>query len=251
MSAQEGGYAASDPQTGGFMGVERIPRLDSFRAELGVWSRSAYCPNCSLPSSFTRSKGLAVWPEWRDELHMNWAAEGVILEVWECLFCHETVSVLHRSEHGFEQETFTAIVWPPQPVDELPPEAPTVTRSLFAEASGCEHQGYRRGAAALLRACVESILDDRDVSEGNLKVRIDALKDGDVDPDLVKDLHEARIMGNWSLHDALEFGADEVADVAALIEDAVQVLYVQPAQRERMRSSRANRRQEHKRGPAS
>jgi hypothetical protein len=49
-------------------------------------------------------------------------------------------------------------------------------------------------------------------------------------------------MGNWSLHDGIEFSKDEVADVASLIIDAVEEVYVMPARREEMRTARAARR---------
>ncbi len=52
-----------------------------------------------------------------------------------------------------------------------------------------------------------------------------------------------RLAGNWSLHEGIEFTAEEVADVAQLIEDAVEILYVQPGRREAMRQARAERRQ--------
>lgn len=58
--------------------------------------------------------------------------------------------------------------------------------------------------------------------------------------------HEARLLGNWSLHDGLEFSAAEVADVAELIAEAVHVLYVEPAERARMRQTRKDRRDQYK-----
>lgn len=45
-----------------------------------------------------------------------------------------------------------------------------------------------------------------------------------------------------AFHDGLEYAPDEVADVAGLIEEAVQVLYVQPAERQRMAAARLARR---------
>lgn len=50
------------------------------------------------------------------------------------------------------------------------------------------------------------------------------------------------MMGNWSLHDGVEFHPEEVTDVALLIADAVDGLYVQPLRRAAMRAARAARR---------
>jgi hypothetical protein len=62
-------------------------------------------------------------------------------------------------------------------------------------------------------------------------------------PEIVRDLHDARLTGNWSLHDFLEFTPEEIEDLADLIREAVQVLYVEPAERRRLRDSRAAKRQ--------
>jgi hypothetical protein len=106
----------------------------------------------------------------------------------------------------------------------------------------CENAGAYRGAAALYRATVEELVADLGSTAGTLEVRLDALSQRNVDPDLVADLHEARLLGNWSLHEGVEFSKEEVADVAALITDAIHQLYVQPAQREAMKKARASRR---------
>jgi hypothetical protein len=124
----------------------------------------------------------------------------------------------------------------------LPAEAPQSVASLFCEASMCENAGAYRGAAALYRATVEELVADLGSTAGTLEVRLDALSQRNVDPDLVADLHEARLLGNWSLHEGVEFSKEEVADVAALITDAIHQLYVQPAQREAMKKARASRR---------
>ncbi|XVQ14520.1 hypothetical protein ACQP1W_18920 [Spirillospora sp. CA-255316] len=55
--------------------------------------------------------------------------------------------------------------------------------------------------------------------------------------------HEARLLGHDSIRDLLEYAADEADDVADLIEEAVCVLYVQPARKATNRQKRAARRQ--------
>lgn len=78
---------------------------------------------------------------------------------------------------------------------------------------------------------------------GVLYKRLEKLKERpNIEGQLVDDfLHEARLLGNDSLHDGTVFSAEEVMDVAQLIVEAVTVLYVQPEQRRKMRDARRAR----------
>jgi hypothetical protein len=75
-----------------------------------------------------------------------------------------------------------------------------------------------------------------------MRERIDALDDQGVDADIVRDLHDARLTANWSLHEGTEFSPEEIEDVADLINDAVENLYVEPARRAALREAREARR---------
>lgn len=99
-----------------------------------------------------------------------------------------------------------------------------------------------RGAAGLYRAVVEVLAGDQGARTGSLYDKIEALRGRDVDVDIIDSLHEARLLGNWSLHDAVEFSPEEVEDVALLIADAIDQLYVLPAARSAMKAARAARR---------
>jgi hypothetical protein len=93
----------------------------------------------------------------------------------------------------------------------------------------------------MYRATVEAIVKDKRMTGQDLKERINSLAGVGVDEDTVRDLHEARLTGNWSMHEGTEFSADE--DVAELIEQACYELYEEPAKREAMRAARQARRQ--------
>jgi hypothetical protein len=71
-----------------------------------------------------------------------------------------------------------------------------------------------------------------------LNAKIDDLASKGVEQSIIDDLHEARFLGNWSLHEGVSFSTDQVADVAELISEAVNILYVEPARRAAMRESR-------------
>jgi len=136
----------------------------------------------------------------------------------------------------------TRLVYPDLAPRMLPAEAPESVASFFKEASLAENTGALRGAAGLYRAAAEALLKDQGITEGVLKSKIQALATKGVDSEIVEALDEARILGNWSLHEGLEFAPDEVSDVAELLSDAVHELYVVPAQRQALREARDQRR---------
>ncbi|MEU9305933.1 DUF4145 domain-containing protein [Streptomyces sp. NPDC048269] len=119
---------------------------------------------------------------------------------------------------------------------------------MFAEAALAEAAGAHRLAGIGYRATVEQIVKERGATGNNLAQRILALSGVGVPQDVVDAFHEARFVGNDSAHDALAYSAEEIADIAELILEAVLVLYVQPAQRARMAQQRAARRASAKQG---
>ncbi|MFF1847062.1 DUF4145 domain-containing protein [Streptomyces sp. NPDC058217] len=163
-----------------------------------------------------------------------------------CSHCRETV-VMHQllrfNEDGETGEVLRVIqVWPERQSRELHPSAPNAVRDLFAEGARAEAAEAYRAAGAMYRAAVEELCKDLGAAGNNLAKKINDLVNRGVTPQIMEDLHEARLLGNWSLHDGLEFSAEEVADVAELIAEAVHILYVQPEERRAMRDARKARR---------
>lgn len=175
--------------------------------------------------------------------------------VVECLHCHksmillETTSRVPARESGGDDEkrTLRSMVSPSESPRSLHDSAPQAMRSLFAEASTCEKAKAFRAAGVMYRAAVEELVKDQEATGGNLYEKIESLKSKLAD-ELVEDLHEARMLGNDSIHAGLTYSAEEVEDVAKLIEEAVLVLYVQPEQKRAMRDARGARRDAGKRG---
>jgi hypothetical protein len=132
-------------------------------------------------------------------------------------------------------------VWPERQSRELHPSAPNGVRDLFAEGARAEAAEAYRAAGAMYRAAVEELCEDLGAAGNNLAKKINDLVNRGVTPEIMDDLHEARVLGNWSLHDGLEFSAEEVADVAELIAEAVHILYAQPEERRAMRDARKAR----------
>lgn len=166
------------------------------------------------------------------------------IRVLACMLCSHTVTVMETREYddkGAGTVLRVEMIHPkPQP-RALHAAIPLPVRSLFAEGSLCEEYGLLRGAAGLYRAAVEAMCDDLGAEGPNLYARIGALGAKGVDAGLIENLHQARTLGNYSLHEGIEFSAEEVADVAELIEEAFVLLYVQPHERARLRKARKAR----------
>ncbi|WP_328639549.1 DUF4145 domain-containing protein [Streptomyces canus] len=133
-------------------------------------------------------------------------------------------------------------IWPSKTPRELDQETPEVIREVFAEAALAEAAGAYRLAGIGYRATVEQIVKERGAEGNNLYERITGLKTLGASEEIVDAFHEARFVGNDAAHDALAYSAEEIADIAELINEAVLVLYVQPAQRAKMSAQRAARR---------
>ncbi|WP_395157023.1 DUF4145 domain-containing protein [Ilumatobacter sp.] len=170
-------------------------------------------------------------------------------EVWQCEHCRGTTVELLTFHDGHPDGAIGQVapdvirqVVPDQSPREFDPSVPIAIRSLFSEASIAESEGAFRAAAVMYRAAVEQLCEDRNSSGKNLYDRIEDLQSQDVEEGIVTDLHEAGLLGNYSIHEGLTFSAEEVDDVAELIIEAVHALYVELARRKEMRDARKARR---------
>ncbi|MFJ2477189.1 DUF4145 domain-containing protein [Streptomyces sp. NPDC087659] len=168
-------------------------------------------------------------------------------ELWSCDLCGRGVAELV----GYEDVTMTTgqapaeswrrQVWPEALPRALSSQAPEMVRALYADASRAENAGSFRLAGVGYRAVVEEICKDQGATQYNLQGKIQELAGRGLPQDVVDAMHEARVVGNDSVHHNVEYAADEIADLALLIEEAVKILYVQPAERKRLADARAAR----------
>ncbi|MEU9202962.1 DUF4145 domain-containing protein [Streptomyces sp. NPDC048332] len=226
--------------------------FDAFRPK-----SSGECPHCHHRTSFTQVSRRRVYPSPNEPMLEIGEGDTVEEKLLACDFCRYGHIVLRsyvgeiRLDENEEEVTIATgskewVLWPQPPVRPLPSEAPQLVRELFEEAAKAEQAGAFRLAGVGYRAVVEQIAKDRGATGRNLYEQITTLGILGVDADVVNDFHEARLVGNDSVHDALAYSAEEIADIAGLIESAVLTLYVQPAQRARMAADRAARRAEAK-----
>lgn len=224
------------------MASETFGQLNQYAASRG--KRAGECPNCKNRTALELADQRRLWPKLTSNLVQPPGA-FVMEHAWRCTYCGETTLILSRYPAGEPDREPEELIqaWPPRQPRSLDDVVPAAIRSLYVEASRAEAAGALRGAAGLYRAAVEGICVDRNADGRNLAERIDALEEVGLGQDVVRDLHEARLLGNWSLHDGLEFTSEEVADVAELIAEACYLLYVQPAERQALRKQRQARRE--------
>lgn len=161
--------------------------------------------------------------------------------------CGRPILVLLRGSEPMK------LLHPPTPgARTLDPNAPVNIGEAYAEASQCQVIGAMRAAGAMYRMALELICDEKGIPRnGNnaagktysrLVNRVGDLESKGLPHDLTTDLHEVRLVGNDSVHEGIGFSVDELDDIAGMIEEAVEVLWVQPAQRAAMKAARDARR---------
>lgn len=209
-----------------------------------------FCPWCKQGTAFTKVHEVHyATPKYGGTYSYSVELESPLrtgVLIYTCLHCSKSVVLLETELKPVEDvlpegKVWRAMVSPQAPPRALDEAAPTGVKSLFTEASKCEAADALRGAGVLYRAAVEELVRERGGSGKDLYSKIDSLKE-ELPAELIADLHEARLLGNDSIHAGITYSADEVADVAGLIEEAVLVLYVQPEQKRAMREARKGRR---------
>ncbi|MFD6184873.1 DUF4145 domain-containing protein [Streptomyces goshikiensis] len=223
--------------------------------------REAICPHpeCARGVTMTRNSHVIVHPRYVDVGTVGRGGydptadlnERISQEIWSCDYCKRTTAELVWWEKPEElrdkddADMFAMVkrrtIYPEPTPRTLQPEIPERIRSLFDEAARTESAGAVRLAGAGYRAVVEEICKDQGATGRTLYDKITNL-DGRLSPDVIDALHEARMVGNDSLHDGLAYSQDELADVAELVTEVVTILYVHPAQRAAMAAARAARR---------
>jgi len=218
--------------------------------------KTGVCPNCGFASAFASEGTARVWPTYFRHTPNSGTppqtSMWVNIVVMRCLHCSKTISLkdtfaelpTESVDVVTRKHLSRRLIHPAPAPRELHESVPDAIRSFHREASTCEQAGALRGASVLYRAAVEELVNERGAAGRNLYERIEDLKSKGLSAELVDDLHEARLLGNDSIHDGLEYSAEEVGDVAELIEEATVLLYVQPAERQRMRDARKDRREQ-------
>jgi hypothetical protein len=165
--------------------------------------------------------------------------------------CRHSIAVLYKDKLPNRM-----LFPPPAAPKALSADTPTTISNAYTEASQCQAIGAMRAAGAMYRMALEFICDEQQIpragknADGDsyhyLANRIGDLNSKGLPPDLVTYLHEVRLVGNDAVHQGIEYASDELDDIASLIEEAVEILWVQPLKRQTMAAARKARRDEAK-----
>ncbi|MFD3553861.1 DUF4145 domain-containing protein [Streptomyces goshikiensis] len=213
--------------------------------------RKAVCPHpeCAAGVCMQLRDRRQVHPNPSLNLVIQTDGLAVYEELWSCDLCsrgtielvgYDGVSLLQVDE---AREAWRRQVWPEPLPRELSPDVPEMVRTLFTEASRAENAGGFRLAGVGYRAAVEEICKDQGATKYTLHDKIEELAARGLPQEVVDAMNEARVVGNDSVHQNLEYAADEIADLAEIIEEAAEILYVEPAKRKRMADARKARSQ--------
>jgi hypothetical protein len=131
---------------------------------------------------------------------------------------------------GFSDDDFT---WRPRADDTKDyPDVPTHIREAATEAFECNSGGHYRAAILLARSVIEATAKDNGIPDGNLKNKIDKMKDDDlIRPRIAAVAHSVRVFGNDMAHgDFVQpVTAEESALVLELMGEILDEVYQSPA----------------------
>jgi hypothetical protein len=122
-------------------------------------------------------------------------------------------------------------------------DTPSPIAEAASEVFACHSIGSYRAGMLLARSVVEAIAKDKGIVDGNLKSKIDAMREqGIIVPSLAETAHEIRFIGNDMAHGDFveEIGKEESEDVLGFMTTLIEQIYQQPA---RLSKSAERRRQ--------
>lgn len=122
-------------------------------------------------------------------------------------------------------------------------DTPSRIAEAASEVFACHSIGSYRAGMLLARSVVEAIAKDKGIVDGNLKSKIDAMREkGIITPFLAQTAHEIRFIGNDMAHGDFveEIGKEESEDARGFMTTLIEQIYQQPA---RLSKSAERRRQ--------
>ena len=183
---------------------------------LGIFEkRRGRCPHCGHMAHFRPHTLVQLEPEWLQET-INLRASSpdrlMVLPV-SCQGCLSVSLIGVHYRRG--RVASVSLMYPAKAIREVAPSVPGHVASLFKEASTAESAGAMRAAGVMYRAAAEAICVEQGATGSDLKKKIGSLKH--VDSGIADHLDQARVLGNTSIHEGVEYSPAEVADVAELL----------------------------------
>ncbi len=206
---------------------------------------SGPCPRCGRVSNFNQEGTHWLILGEFDRSHAQVGRQPLEqVKTLYCQGCGDGTVVIERRPDTSSQ--FSGVFWWPLPgVGVSDPSVPTAVAETFDEGVRCLAANAPNGAAAMLRAALAQIVQDRGSAEakkkGQLKASIKQMvADGDLWPAFGEWADHIREMGNAGAHPEA-YGAvskDEASDLQRLVRQLIEILYIQPAQIAKARAGR-------------
>ena len=118
-------------------------------------------------------------------------------------------------------------------------DLPEIVQRIYAETVKALNAGATILAGGGLRAIVEAICKEQNVSGKTLMEKVDALESkGFLTRPQAELLHEERYIGNAALHEITPPAAPDLEDGLDIVEGLLNTLYVLPEKAERLRKAR-------------
>lgn len=123
-------------------------------------------------------------------------------------------------------------------VEDVPEAIARAAKEAYSSAS----VGNYMAAILMARTVIEASAKDRGITSGNLKTKIDAMKDADlIRPAMAAQAHEVRFAGNDMAHGDIDIAPDAIdaEEILALMGSVLAEVFQDPARLERIRAKRA------------
>ncbi|MEJ8284657.1 DUF4145 domain-containing protein [Curtobacterium citreum] len=149
----------------------------------------------------------------------------------------ENFSYLSDALERAEEITWLPLAAEAPEVHDVPDSIARAAKEAYSSAS----VGNFMAAILMARTVIEASAKDRGITSGNLKSKIDAMKDADlIRPAMAEQAHEVRFAGNDMAHGDIDVAPDAIdaEEILALMGSVLLEVFQDPARLERIRAKR-------------
>jgi len=158
--------------------------------------------------------------------------EDDISRFWVCKGCDKGTLEVCYSMSGMTDEDgnqrYESSYYPKRKRDNVPTkwflQLPPKLKQLYRETIGAYNNSLNILCATGLRALIEGICVDKDITGKNLEVKIDKLNTI-LPENIVKNLHSFRFMGNYAVHELTAPKREDLFLAIEVCEDLLNFLY--------------------------
>ena len=136
--------------------------------------------------------------------------------------------------------------FPIRPTEKEYDDVPDDIASAASEAYSCFSINANRAAVLMARTAIEATAKDKQITDGNLYQKIDAMAEKNIITDqLAEEAHEIRLLGNDMAHGDLAEAVSEedASDILGFLDSVMDYVYQQPMLLQKRKALRERRKQ--------